>query len=90
MPSESHFSIVFSKKAASLVRTYDKNLRKRLQERIKKLQNNPVPHNSVRIVGEKNMFRIRIGDYRVLYEINWRENLIIIEKIDKRGRVYKR
>lgn len=49
---------------------------------------NPVPHNAISIVGEKGVFRIRIGDYRVLYRINYQANKIIVFKVDKRAKVY--
>ena len=52
------------------------------------MQNNAVPHDAKRIVGEHNVFRLRIGDYRALYRINYPENKIIVFKIDKRDRVY--
>ena len=36
----------------------------------------------------KGLFRIRVGDYRILYEVDYRNNLIGIVKIDKKPRVY--
>jgi len=52
------------------------------------LRNNPVPHDAKAIVGQHGVFRIRIGDYRALYRINYKENKIIIVVLDKRSRVY--
>jgi len=57
-------------------------------EKIKKLRTEPVPHNAVSVIGEEKTFRIRIGDYRVLYEVKWDKNEILIAVIDKRSRVY--
>ena len=37
--------------------------------------------------GEK-VFRYRIGEYRALYKLKEKENVILISKIDKRPRVY--
>lgn len=47
-----------------------------------------MPHDAKSIAGENNVFRIRVGDYRVLYRINYQDNKIIIFKIDKRAKVY--
>ena len=47
-----------------------------------------MPHDSVKVVGEERTFRVRVGHYRVLYEVNWNEKIILISKIDKRPRVY--
>jgi mRNA interferase RelE/StbE len=53
------------------------------------LEINPIPTDAKRLQGYASpTFRIRIGKYRVLYEIRESEILIIIVKIDKRERVY--
>ncbi|MBU4501221.1 MAG: type II toxin-antitoxin system RelE/ParE family toxin [Nanoarchaeota archaeon] len=63
-------------------------LKERVLSKIKILIFDPVPHNAVRVIGEERTFRIRIGDYRVLYEILWKKNEILIAVIDKRPRAY--
>jgi len=40
-------------------------------------------------VGENKCFRVRVGDYRVVYDIIWEKKVILILKIDKRSKVYK-
>ena len=61
----------------------------RILKRIEKLKHDPVLHDSkiVEGYGEK-LFRVRVGDYRILYEVDYNDNLIGIVKIDKRSRVY--
>ena len=66
----------------------NKELAKRIFEKIGSLKTDPVPHKSVRVVGEERNFRIRLGDYRIIYEINWNLKVLLITKIDKRARVY--
>lgn len=34
-------------------------------------------------------FKLRVGDYRVIYEFNWEERLIFIDRIGHRREVYK-
>lgn len=38
----------------------------------------------------KAVYKLRIGPYRLLIDINIQNNLLLIQLIDKRGRVYKR
>ena len=83
------FSIQFSKDSIDFLKKSDSNLKERIINKIKTLTTNPVPHNSVRIIGEERTFRIRIGDYRVLYEIFWDKKEILILNIDKRANAYK-
>ena len=82
------FSLGFSNQSEKFLKKCDKGLRERVLEKIKKLKTEPVPHNAVSVVGEEKTFRIRVGDYRVLYEVKWNENKILIAVIDKRSKVY--
>jgi len=64
-------------------------LRRRLLARTEALPDDPVPHDAVRVRGELGLtYRIRVGDYRVLYRIEPEHQRILVIKIDKRGRVY--
>ena len=57
-------------------------------ERIENLRETPITHDTKTVEGSKGLFRVRVGDYRILYEVDYRNNLIGIIKIDKRPRVY--
>lgn len=63
---------------------------KRILKKISLLKENPVLYESKKVVNEDNIYRVRTGDYRILYKIDWDEKVILIVKIDKRSRVYKR
>ena len=57
--------------------------------RIKDLKNNPRPINCRKIVGSKSDYRIRIEDYRVIYEIVDKEKKIRIMRVKHRKEVYR-
>ncbi|MBI2548629.1 type II toxin-antitoxin system RelE/ParE family toxin [Candidatus Woesearchaeota archaeon] len=82
------FTIEFSNKSKKFLKRSDKQLAVRIIEKIELLKHNPVIHDSKKIIGQDRAFRIRIGDYRVLYEIDWNNNIILVDKIDKRSRAY--
>jgi len=83
------FNIFYDKQPERFLEKLDKHIASRVKNKIESvLANNPVPHNATTIVGEHGVFRIRIGDFRTLYRINYDENKIIIVKIDKRSRAY--
>ena len=82
-------SFTFSNQPRKFLRKCNSKLRKRILSKIQLLRIEPVPHNAARIIGEERTFRIRIGDYRVLYEILWEKNEILIAIIDKRAKAYK-
>lgn len=68
----------------------DKHIKDRIEKRLKKLSNNPMPKDSKfmgRDSGDK-IFRYRVGDYRALYKVKEDEKVVLITKIDKRDRIY--
>ena len=83
------FLIEYDRQPEDFLRKLDLHLAKRVKEKVEEtLPSNLVPHNAVAIVGEHGVFRIRVGNWRVLYRINYLQHKIIIIKIDKRERVY--
>lgn len=48
----------------------------------------PFPQGVAKLQGKDDVYRIRVGDYRVLYEVLEKEGLMLVDKIDHRGSVY--
>ena len=83
------FKIVYDKQPVKFLNKVNKKVSNRILDKIEEtLSNDPVPHDAKSIVGEHGVFRIRIGDYRALYRINYSGSKIIVFKIDKRSKVY--
>ena len=86
------FSSVFSKRASKYIQKLDKIIQNRINEKIEKLEQDPFPQEVERVEdfeGEK-VFRVRVGNQRILYIVRYNPNKLIIVKIDKRPRVYNR
>lgn len=67
----------------------DNNLWDRLIEKIEDLKDQPFPKDAKRVKGIKEKtFRIRVGDYRILYVIFREKNQLLISKIEKRSKIY--
>jgi len=90
MFSKMSFSIKFTSKSSNFIKKLDNENKKRIKKKIYKLSENPFPQEVVRVESYKDykVFRVRIGDYLILYNVNFKEKLIIIIKLDKRGKVY--
>lgn len=71
----------------------DEVLKKRLLNECEKLCLNPFPKDVKRVEnvfeGASKVFRVRVGNYRILYYPNYELKTIFIFKIDKRSRVYE-
>lgn len=57
--------------------------------KIKSLAQNPKPPGTRKIVGSRNDWRIRVGDYRVIYEIDEEGRAIRIMRIRHRKQAYR-
>lgn len=83
------YSILFKRSAEKEFRALPKNDLRKVIEKIQKMQDNPRPHGSELLTGAECFFRIRQGDYRVVYEINDDSKEITIIKVAHRGEVYR-
>ena len=82
------FKIFYSNQSKIFLKKADKLVAKRIIEKIEILKEEPIIHDTKRIEGMKGIFRIRVGDHRVLYEVDYGENIVGIIKIDKRSKIY--
>ncbi len=49
----------------------------------------PVPHGVVKLKGEDKMYRLRVGDYRIVYTIEDNDKIIKVTRIGHRQDVYQ-
>ncbi|HXV79794.1 MAG TPA: type II toxin-antitoxin system RelE/ParE family toxin [Candidatus Binatia bacterium] len=61
----------------------------RIISRLKALSQNPRPAGCKKITGSRSDWRIRIGDYRVIYEIDDRTKVIKVMRIRHRREAYR-
>jgi len=80
--------ILFVKSAEKELLKLDKNLIKRILEKISLLENDPFGQNSQKLGGGKG-YRIRIGDYRVVYTVDKTAKIVTIIRIRHRRDVYR-
>ena len=79
----------YSNQVLRFLKGIDVDLNFRIQEKIRDLCEDPFPRDSKRIEGTKlKLFRVRIGKYRILYEVDYSGGSLGIVKIDKREKVY--
>jgi len=74
----------------------EKDLRKlstencdRIMVRIEALANEPFPVQVSKLKGTEGLYRIRVGDYRIIYEVNPDSNCILIHYVRHRRDVYR-
>lgn len=84
------FPSEFSSKAGKYIKKLDAITKKRIEEKIDKLEEDPFPQEVERVEDfkGKKVFRVRVGDQRILYVVRYNPNKLIVVDVDKRSRVY--
>ncbi len=83
------YKIVFKRSVLKDIRSLPQSILQSIQQRILALSDNPIPSGAEPIAGYKNFYRIRIGTYRIVYEVSVTIRIITIVKIGHRKDVYR-
>ena len=65
------------------------SVQKRIDARILSLAENPRPSGVKKLAGDDNLYRFRVGDYRIIYQIQDAALLVLVIKIGHRREVYR-
>jgi mRNA interferase RelE/StbE len=84
-----NYKVVVEKRAEKEISKLDKKATGRIREAIDSLEIDPKPPSSKRLVGVE-AYRLRVGDYRIIYEIAEKIVTIYVVKVGHRKDVYKK
>ena len=84
------YRIEFAPKAERDFKALDKSIRSRLARRIDFLAENPFPQGIRKLAGEDDLYRLRVGDYRIIYQVQGKRLVVLIVGIGHRGDIYRR
>ncbi len=83
------YSIEISRTAEKQLEKLNRDDQRRVGRAILALADDPHPQGSRKLTGYDDVFRIRVGRYRVLYSISGKTLIIIILKIGHRKDAYR-
>ena len=83
------YEILLERRAEKDLRKLSPEAFQRIIAKIQSLSENPKPQGSRKITGSKNDWRIRIGDYRAIYEIDEKEKCVKIMRVRHRREAYR-
>ena len=83
------YSIRFVESAARSLKKLPVGPRLRIAARIEALADNPYPPGNRKMAGEEHAYRIRIGDYRVVYDVLEEVIVVLVLRIGHRKDVYR-
>ena len=83
------YRVTLSPMAARQLRKLDAQVRRRIQAALELLAEQPRPPSATRLVGGAGEWRVRTGDYRIVYEIEDDHLLILVLRLGHRREVYE-
>jgi len=83
------YEVKFATSAAKEFRSLPLELKRRVGAVIDRLSQDPRPPGVRKLVGHERLYRIRVGQYRVVYAVDDKEQLIRVTRIRHRREVYR-
>ena len=84
------YTVELKKSAAKMLRKLPKSAQKRIFNKLTEIENSLPPIEETKLQGSNPFHRIRVGDYRIIYEIQDEVLIILVIKIGHRKDIYKR
>jgi mRNA interferase RelE/StbE len=84
------YEIIITKSIQKQLDNLPHNIQERVYEKIAQLAEEPRPDGVVKLKGYDNEYRIRIGDYRLVYEIQDEQLIVLLLQCKHRRDVYKK
>ncbi|MEE9166809.1 MAG: type II toxin-antitoxin system RelE/ParE family toxin [Candidatus Neomarinimicrobiota bacterium] len=83
------YRIKIERRAFKALATIARRFRTRIRKAIEGLSEEPWPPGVRKLTDEERLYRIRLGDYRVVYQIQDEDLLVLIVKIGHRKEIYR-
>jgi mRNA interferase RelE/StbE len=83
------YRILLAPQAARQLRKLDPPVRRRMQAALELLAEDPRPPAATQLVGGAGEWRVRTGDYRIVYEIEDDELLVLVLRAAHRREIYR-
>ena len=83
------YSLVLKPSVERDLRALPKQVVTRVLKRIGGLKELPLSRQSVKLEGAKNMYRVRVGDYRIIYSVDSDLGQVIVHYVRHRREAYR-
>lgn len=83
------YAVVFARSARKELESLPDRFIERILPRIENLADSPRPVGCRKLSGEQNLWRLRIGDYRVIYSVDDHQRIIDIVAVRHRKDAYR-
>lgn len=90
MSETPRYRVEFTRSARKAFAGLPVSVQQRLDPHILALAKNPRPSGVAKLAGEEDAWRIRVGDYRIVYEIHDDVLLVLVVRVGHRREIYRK
>jgi mRNA interferase RelE/StbE len=83
------YSVIYQGPAEAALRKLPKEIQVRILRKVDQLAGSPFPPGTEKLRAATDLWRIRIGDYRVVYTVERKELLVLVLKVGHRREAYR-
>jgi mRNA interferase RelE/StbE len=83
------YAVTIRESAAKSVRKLPRNMQRRVTAAAEALSGNPRPAGAVKLTGYRDLYRIRIGDWRIVYAVDDARRSVDVRIVAHRREVYR-
>lgn len=82
------YQVLYAQAPAKVLEKMAPSLSAPIRKKVAELASNPRPHGFKKLKGGDGLYRIRVGDYRVLYEIRDAQLMVLVVRVANRKDAY--
>ena len=83
------YAVIVDSRVQKDIEEFDKDVQRRIIRKLRSLGTDPRPDGSTKLAGEDNLYRVRVGDYRIIYQIRDKELVVLVVRAGHRREVYR-
>ena len=86
---ENRWQVIIHRKAEKTIKRLRGEMLDRIRQATRSLAENPRPVGYTKMMGYDNLYRIRVGDWHIIYAIEDDELIVLVLEIAPRGGIYR-
>ena len=83
------YTVIISRTSQKVINRLDGDMHSRIIRKLETIEDNPRPVGIEKLAGPDNLYRVRVGDWRIVYAIQDRNLVVLVVKVAHRREVYR-
>ena len=83
------FQIIIPDRIFNKLKRFPKDRQKQILNKIEQISNNPELLDIIKLAGKEDIFRLRVGNYRVIFVVDYKDKVVRIDRMETRQKIEK-